>query len=127
MRLPKALLAGLMVVSTVGIATPATDAYAARPVAWVDPGPPNGSRTANPPSLPAKAAQPVSRRPAVNVSIMSFNVCGGVCRHGEVARTAAFTAHVAVARKAEVVLLQELCYSQFVRVRSPASRPRILR
>jgi endonuclease/exonuclease/phosphatase family metal-dependent hydrolase len=68
------------------------------------------------------AAAPVRRRPSVNVSVMSFNVCGGVCRHGEVARTAAFTATTAVRRRASVVLLQELCYSQYVRVRSLLAR-----
>jgi endonuclease/exonuclease/phosphatase family metal-dependent hydrolase len=48
---------------------------------------------------------------------MSFNVCGGVCRHGEVATTARFVAKVAMRRGVGVVLLQELCYSQFRRVR----------
>ncbi len=53
---------------------------------------------------------------------MSFNVCGGVCRGGEVHRTAAFTADTAVRRRASVVLLQELCYSQYVRVRGLLAR-----
>lgn len=55
---------------------------------------------------------------AAEITVMSFNVCGGVCHHGEVTRTAAYTAQTAVARKASVVLLQELCYGQFLRVRS---------
>jgi endonuclease/exonuclease/phosphatase family metal-dependent hydrolase len=49
---------------------------------------------------------------------MSFNVCGGVCHRGEVTRTAGYVARTAVARKASVVLLQELCYGQFLQVRS---------
>jgi endonuclease/exonuclease/phosphatase family metal-dependent hydrolase len=55
---------------------------------------------------------------AAEITVMSFNVCGGVCHRGEVTETAGYTARVAVARKATVVLLQELCYGQFLRVRS---------
>jgi endonuclease/exonuclease/phosphatase family metal-dependent hydrolase len=53
---------------------------------------------------------------------MSFNVCGGICRHGEVASTARFVARVATERGVGVVLLQELCYSQFRQVRSLLAR-----
>jgi endonuclease/exonuclease/phosphatase family metal-dependent hydrolase len=53
---------------------------------------------------------------------MSFNVCGGVCRHGEVATTARFVATMATRRGVGVVLLQELCYSQFRRVRTLLAR-----
>jgi endonuclease/exonuclease/phosphatase family metal-dependent hydrolase len=53
---------------------------------------------------------------------MSFNVCGGVCRGGEVDRTAAFAAGTAVRRRASVVLLQEICYSQYVRIRTLLGR-----
>jgi endonuclease/exonuclease/phosphatase family metal-dependent hydrolase len=49
---------------------------------------------------------------------VSFNACGGVCRHGEVDRTAAHIADVALRRGADAVLLQELCYGQYVRVRA---------
>src|SRR4051794_7569593 len=48
---------------------------------------------------------------------MSFNVCGGVCRRGEVTRTAQFVASAATRRRIGVVLLQELCYSQYRKVR----------
>jgi endonuclease/exonuclease/phosphatase family metal-dependent hydrolase len=64
------------------------------------------------------SAESVSLRPAVRVTVMSFNVCGGVCRGGEVTQTAAYTARTALRYKASVVLLQELCFSQFVRVRT---------
>jgi endonuclease/exonuclease/phosphatase family metal-dependent hydrolase len=53
---------------------------------------------------------------------MSFNVCGGVCRHGEVTTTARFVAEVATRRGVGVVLLQELCYSQFRLVRQLLAR-----
>ncbi len=51
-----------------------------------------------------------------DVTVVSFNTCGGVCRRGEVRVTAQ---HIATAaRVADVVLLQELCRSQFDRVRT---------
>jgi endonuclease/exonuclease/phosphatase family metal-dependent hydrolase len=53
---------------------------------------------------------------------MSFNVCGGVCRHGEVATTARFVANMATRQGAGVVLLQELCYSQYRRVHDLLAR-----
>lgn len=56
------------------------------------------------------------------LGFMSFNVCGGVCRRGEVARTARFVASTARRRGAAVVLLQELCYSQYRRVRDLLAR-----
>lgn len=56
------------------------------------------------------------------LGLMSFNVCGGVCRRGEVATTARFIAGVATRRGAGVVLLQELCYSQYLRVRALLGR-----
>lgn len=60
---------------------------------------------------------PVVRAYAIlhDVTVVSFNACGGVCRRGEVPVTARHIA--AVARAADVVLLQELCRSQFDRVR----------
>jgi endonuclease/exonuclease/phosphatase family metal-dependent hydrolase len=51
------------------------------------------------------------------ISIVSFNACGAACRRGEVARTAAHIATVARRNHADAVLLQELCYSQFLRLR----------
>ncbi len=56
------------------------------------------------------------------VGFMSFNVCGGVCRRGEVARTAQFVADTARRRGVSVVLLQELCYSQYRRVHDLLAR-----
>src|SRR5215212_836516 len=117
MRLPKALLTGLLVLSTIGIASPASDALTGGPAAWADPGMIAGPQAAYPIAPPAIDARPAARRPVRDVSVMAFNVCGGVCRRGEVSRTAAFTARTAVARKADVVLLQELCFSQFLRIR----------
>jgi endonuclease/exonuclease/phosphatase family metal-dependent hydrolase len=112
-----ALLIGALVLTGVGVGAPATDARAGVPAMPVDPGP--VPRTA-PYQISAgvRSAQRAVRRPAAPVSVMSFNVCGGVCRRGEVARTAAYTARTAVARHASVVLLQELCYSQFLRIRA---------
>jgi endonuclease/exonuclease/phosphatase family metal-dependent hydrolase len=118
MRLPKGLLAGVLVLSTVGIGGPTSDALASTPsIARVEPGPAGGPHSAYTIAPPAIDARPANRRAAVTVSVMSFNVCGGVCHRGEVSRTAAFTARTAVARKADVVLLQELCHSQFLRIR----------
>src|SRR5919107_1191739 len=117
MRLPS-LLAGLLAVSTVGMAAPPSDALASSPsIAWVHPEPAGGPHSAYTIAPPAIDARPAARRRAVTVSGMSFNVCGGVCHRGEVSRTAAFTARTALARKADVVLLQELCHSQFLRIR----------
>jgi endonuclease/exonuclease/phosphatase family metal-dependent hydrolase len=56
------------------------------------------------------------------LGLMSFNVCGGVCRRGEVTRTAQFVARMATRRGAGVVLLQELCYSQYREVRDLLAR-----
>jgi endonuclease/exonuclease/phosphatase family metal-dependent hydrolase len=65
-----------------------------------------------------EAYVPVARAsaPPHDVTVVSFNVCGGVCRRGEVEVTAQHIA--ATARTADVVLLQELCRSQFDRVRT---------
>jgi endonuclease/exonuclease/phosphatase family metal-dependent hydrolase len=71
---------------------------------------------------PVKSPRPAGAFVALDdpygkLGFMSFNVCGGVCRHGEVARTARFVAMTAMRRGAGVVLLQELCYSQYRQVR----------
>jgi endonuclease/exonuclease/phosphatase family metal-dependent hydrolase len=60
---------------------------------------------------PAQAARPAIR-------VMTFNICGNVCRGGEVAATAGNVAYQVRARHAGVVLLQEVCYSQFLGVRA---------
>jgi endonuclease/exonuclease/phosphatase family metal-dependent hydrolase len=69
---------------------------------------------------PAPAAH--AQTAAARVTVMSFNVCGGVCRGGEVTRTAAYTVRTALRHKASVVLLQELCYSQFLPIRARLGR-----
>jgi endonuclease/exonuclease/phosphatase family metal-dependent hydrolase len=97
-------IVGLLGLLTATAAVPAPDP---RPV------PAGSARTAV-----TMSAASVSQRPAVRVTVMSFNVCGGVCRGGEVTRTAAYTARAAWRHKASVVLLQELCFSQFVRIRA---------
>lgn len=73
-------------------------------------------------SAGADAGAGVSRGAYAELGLMSFNVCGGVCRRGEVATTARFIAGVATRRGAGVVLLQELCYSQYRRLRALLGR-----
>ncbi|HET6532218.1 MAG TPA: endonuclease/exonuclease/phosphatase family protein, partial [Actinoplanes sp.] len=82
-----------LVLVVAGLSTPTRDAGAT----WIEP-----------------AAPPA----AYPLAVMSFNVCGGVCRRGEVARTAAFTTSTALRHQASVVLLQELCLRQYRRIRS---------
>jgi endonuclease/exonuclease/phosphatase family metal-dependent hydrolase len=53
---------------------------------------------------------------ASTVKAMSFNVCGAVCRGGEITTTAAFAANKATSTGASVAFLQELCYSQYKRI-----------
>lgn len=69
--------------------------------------------------LPQRPPRPAS---TAGVGYLSFNVCGGACRHGEVATTARDVAKRAERRGVGVVLLQELCYSQFRRVRALLAR-----
>jgi endonuclease/exonuclease/phosphatase family metal-dependent hydrolase len=63
---------------------------------------------------PAQAASP-------SVRLMTFNICGNVCRHGEVAGTADNIAYQ-VRRRASVALLQEVCYAQFLGIQSRLAR-----
>jgi endonuclease/exonuclease/phosphatase family metal-dependent hydrolase len=111
LKLRKGVVVALLALATTDVAIPAGPA-AARPDAGGA-----GPEAAYTRPGATMAAAPVLRRPSVAVSVMSFNVCGGVCRGGEVRRTAAFTANTAVRQRASVVLLQELCYSQYVRIR----------
>ena len=111
-------LVGLLALTSLGIGTPAVDARAGLRPEQVEPVPAGGGVLAYAIGLGVKSAQPVLRRPPVVVSVMSFNVCGGVCHRGEVTRTAGYVARTALARKASVVLLQELCYGQYLKVRS---------
>jgi endonuclease/exonuclease/phosphatase family metal-dependent hydrolase len=62
------------------------------------------------------AAPAQATRPAIRV--MTFNICGNVCRDGEVAATAGNVAYQIRARRVGVALLQEVCYSQFLGVRA---------
>jgi endonuclease/exonuclease/phosphatase family metal-dependent hydrolase len=109
-----AVAAGLAVLTTtLGAAAPATDmlprpADPAAPAAVV-PYPINrGERS---------ATRAVRRDPPAPIAVMSFNVCGGVCHHGEVPKVAAFVAQTARKHNAEAVMLQELCASQFTAIR----------
>jgi endonuclease/exonuclease/phosphatase family metal-dependent hydrolase len=61
-------------------------------------------------SAPAEAAP-------VRVRVMTFNVCGNVCRQGEVTHTSANVAYQIAARRIGVTFLQEVCYSQFLAIR----------
>ena len=114
MRLRMGVLVVVFVLVTVGVGTPVSDAGVVAGSRWAAP----ASADPYPRTGLGRAAAPVSRRPAETVSVMSFNACGGVCRRGEVNRTASFIAWTALNRKASVVLLQELCQSQFRRVAS---------
>ncbi|MGX6603949.1 endonuclease/exonuclease/phosphatase family protein [Micromonosporaceae bacterium Da 78-11] len=100
-RVGLAALLGLLVVLAFGMTGSDEDAQAA----WrqVIPADTSGSAAAQPPT-------------AYEIGVMSFNVCGGVCRHGEVAWTAGNIADAALEHRASAVMLQELCYSQYVRV-----------
>jgi endonuclease/exonuclease/phosphatase family metal-dependent hydrolase len=51
------------------------------------------------------------------VRALTFNVCGNVCRNGEVAATAGNIAYRVRSLGASVVMLQELCFSQFLGIR----------
>ena len=113
-----AVLAGLLALTGVVVGAHADHARAGTRPDRAEPMPSKGEDLAYEIGRGVRTADRALRHPAPSVSIMSFNVCGGVCHHGEVERTAGYTARTAVARNASVVLLQELCYGQFVRVRS---------
>ncbi|MBB4760351.1 endonuclease/exonuclease/phosphatase family protein [Amorphoplanes digitatis] len=51
------------------------------------------------------------------VEVFTFNVCGNLCRHGEVALTAKHIAGQIRRRETSVAMLQELCYSQYLGIR----------
>jgi endonuclease/exonuclease/phosphatase family metal-dependent hydrolase len=61
--------------------------------------------------MPASAALPA-------VKVVTFNLCGNVCRYGEVGATAGNIAYKVRKVGASVVMLQELCYTQFLGIRS---------
>ncbi|MFF5297503.1 endonuclease/exonuclease/phosphatase family protein [Paractinoplanes globisporus] len=65
---------------------------------------------------PAQATRP----PAMKA--LTFNLCGNVCRNGEVADTAGNIAYKIRKLGASVVMLQELCYSQFLGIRDRLAR-----
>jgi endonuclease/exonuclease/phosphatase family metal-dependent hydrolase len=52
------------------------------------------------------------------VRALTFNICGNVCRHGETAATSANIAYRIYKLRASVIMLQEVCYSQFLAVRA---------
>jgi len=51
------------------------------------------------------------------IRVMTFNICGNVCRKGEVTKTAGNVAYQVTARRVGVTFLQEVCYSQFLAIR----------
>jgi endonuclease/exonuclease/phosphatase family metal-dependent hydrolase len=63
------------------------------------------------PAVPAAAARPAVR-------VLTFNICGNVCRHGEVTDTAGFLAYRIRGLGASVAMLQEICYAQLLGVRT---------
>jgi endonuclease/exonuclease/phosphatase family metal-dependent hydrolase len=67
--------------------------------------------------LPGTAS---AKLPAVRV--VTFNLCGNVCRYGEVAATSGNIAYRIRKVGASVAMLQELCYTQFLGVRSRLAR-----
>jgi len=66
------------------------------------------------------AASASAKLPAVRV--VTFNLCGNVCRHGEVGATSGNIAYRVRKVGASVVMLQELCYTQFLGIRSRLAR-----
>jgi endonuclease/exonuclease/phosphatase family metal-dependent hydrolase len=109
MRLRKRVVLGCAALAMLAVAMP--EAHAARRV-------PATAGAAYPLASPPVALSPVPRGASRAATVVSFNACGGVCRRGEVDRTAAHIADVALRRDADAVLLQELCYGQYVRVRT---------
>ncbi|MFI7368773.1 endonuclease/exonuclease/phosphatase family protein [Actinoplanes sp. NPDC049668] len=51
------------------------------------------------------------------VEVFTFNVCGNICRRGEVGLTAQNVADQIRRRETSVAMLQELCYSQYLGIR----------
>ena len=68
----------------------------------------------------AASASASATLPAVKV--VTFNLCGNVCRYGEVAATAGNIAYRVRKVGASVVMLQELCYTQFLGIRGRLAR-----
>jgi endonuclease/exonuclease/phosphatase family metal-dependent hydrolase len=95
MRLRKRMVLGLVALVMVGVSMPEARAARLQPTA----------AAARPHTAPR------------NVTVMSFNACGALCRHGEVVRTAEHVVTVARQRNVDAVLLQELCYRQFQQIR----------
>jgi endonuclease/exonuclease/phosphatase family metal-dependent hydrolase len=75
-----------------------------------------------PTGSPAQAAAKAASIKAASVKVMSFNICGNVCRQGEVAHTAGNIAYQIRAHGVAVALLQEVCYSQFLGVQKRLAR-----
>ncbi len=55
---------------------------------------------------------------SARVSAMTLNICGVVCNKGEVTRVASFVANKTITNKLSVAFIQELCYSQFRRIKT---------
>ena len=56
------------------------------------------------------------------VRVMTFNICGNVCRHGEVAATTGNIAYQIRTRHVGIAMLQEVCYAQFLGVQARLAR-----
>ncbi|MCU7729140.1 endonuclease/exonuclease/phosphatase family protein [Actinoplanes sp. KI2] len=72
-------------------------------------------------SVPAGVPVAASATPAA-VRVVTFNVCGNVCRHGEVSATSSNVAYRIRKAGASMVMLQELCYSQFLGIQGLLAR-----
>jgi len=73
--------------------------------------------------LSVLAGVPVAASAALPaVKVVTFNLCGNVCRYGEVAATSGNIAYKVRKVGASVVMLQELCYTQFLGIRSRLQR-----
>jgi len=73
--------------------------------------------------LSVLAGAPVAASAALpSVKVVTFNLCGNVCRYGEVAATSGNIAYKVRKVGASVVMLQELCYTQFLGIRGRLER-----
>jgi endonuclease/exonuclease/phosphatase family metal-dependent hydrolase len=72
-------------------------------------------------SVPAGVPAAASAAPPA-VKVVTFNLCGNVCRHGEVTATSGNIAYRVRKAGASVVMLQELCYTQFLGIRAQLAR-----
>ena len=77
---------------------------------------PGTARAADPPDLGVPDV--VLQGAGVSVKAITFNICGNVCRSGEVRGTSSNIANQISTRRPGLVFLQEVCYSQFKAVQA---------